>query len=104
MLAIHTLHVCLVIPSHRTLFRTRLLFSRWYYLHAARRLWNRGVEEGDGNHTLLQLCVVLPSLQLPLGRTSYVTVTRVLQTEVAPKAAGGERSFLDDIKKVCRLI
>lgn len=34
----------------------------------------------------------------------HVAVTRVLQTEVAPKAAGGERSFLDDIKKVCLLI
>lgn len=103
MLAFDTLHVCLVISSHRSLFRTRLLFSRRDYLHEARRLWNCGIEEGDGNHTLLQLCV-LPSLQLRRGCTSYDTVTRVLQTEVAPKAAGGERSFLDDIKKVCRLI
>ena len=30
--------------------------------------------------------------------------TRTLQTEAAPKAAGGERSFLDDIKKVRYLI
>jgi hypothetical protein len=103
MLDIDTLHVCVVISSHRTLFRTRLFFSRRDYLHAARRLWNRGIEEGDGNRTLLQLCV-LPSLQLRRDCTSYGTVTRILQTEVAPKAAGGERSFLDDIKKVCRLV
>jgi hypothetical protein len=31
---------------------------------------------------------------------SRLFVIRALQTEVAPKAAGGERSFLDDIKKV----
>lgn len=30
--------------------------------------------------------------------------TRTLQTEATPKAAGGERSFLDDIKKVRYLI
>jgi hypothetical protein len=58
--------------------------------------------------------VIAPSLPLR-GLVSLFGCTRTrgarfsstchsaLQAEVAPKAAGGERSFVDDIKKVCSL-